>query len=140
MTNVAVYTHFTPTEDGTVTYCHVTTDFAGWDNGNIGIWSATGTLLVDSSETNLGNSAENQVNFLLDSAYCLVSGTTYKVGLVKSGADTAWNVNSNTDTTDGVDYDNTSITTGDTLGNISETPDGELESDQMHIWCDNSAT
>jgi hypothetical protein len=81
------YSEFTPTEDGTVTYMHAQVSFVNGATMRMGIWSSTGTLLVRSGTFVGDNSNPQVVHSALESSYCLVTGTTYIVGLCFDGTD-----------------------------------------------------
>ena len=68
--NIVIWTPFTPSEDGTVTYCHVRSDYSS-NTANVGIWNSSGVIQVDGTATAMGNASAVQLNIELDEEFCL---------------------------------------------------------------------
>lgn len=85
------YSTFTPTTAGNVTYIHIKVKNAmPSSNFSVGIWDASGNLLVDGGVVNGADNDEAAwLHFELDSAYCLETGGTYLIGATSD--DTFWN-------------------------------------------------
>ncbi len=84
-----VYSAFTPTEDGDVTYMHCAIGSNDGGTLRMGIWSSTGTLLGRTG-TLTGGDADETLHSALESAVCLVTGTTYLLGVCADDVDTYW--------------------------------------------------